>query len=220
MMKTWLLWDLDGTLTDPMEGITKSVQYSLKHFGIEVSDRKTLCRFIGPPLKDSFMEFYGFSSAQAEEAIRVYREYFSVTGLFENALYPGIPQLLRNCREAGYIHLVATSKPEVFARKILQHFQIDRNFTFIAGSRLDGTRVKKAEVIRYTLQQAGITDSSAAVMIGDRDYDVIGAREAGLSCIGVAYGYGNRKELYEAGAEAVVDSVEELENYLLGHPAL
>lgn len=215
MKKTWLLWDLDGTLTDPMEGITKSVQYALKRFGIQVHDRQTLCRFIGPPLKDSFMEFYGFSSGQAEEAIQVYREYFSTAGLFENALYPGIPQLLHNCRQVGYTHLVATSKPEVFAQKILEHFHIDQDFAFIAGSKLDGTRVKKAEVIRYALEQAGITDLSAAVMIGDRDYDVIGAREAGLSCIGVTYGYGSPEELSRAGAEAVVDSVEELQGYLL-----
>lgn len=220
MKKKWLLWDLDGTLTDPMEGITKSVQYALKRFGIQVEDRTTLCRFIGPPLKDSFMEFYGFSPEKAEEAIGIYRKYFSVTGLFENTVYPGIPSLLQRCCEAGCSHVVATSKPEVFARKILEHFHLSPFFTCIAGSELDGTRVKKAEVIHYAMERTGIVDLSRAVMIGDRDYDVIGAQEAGISCIGVSYGYGTREELIAAGAEAVADSVEELAALLLSSSPL
>lgn len=215
MQKKWLLWDLDGTLTDPMEGITKSVQYALKMFGIDVMDRTTLCRFIGPPLKDSFMNFYGFSSEKAEEAIRYYREYFSVTGLFENTVYPGIPSLLQACREAGYSHVIATSKPEIFAREILEHFHLSQEFVYIAGSELDGTRVKKAEVIRYALKQAGITDLSGVWMIGDRDYDVIGAREVGLPCIGVTYGYGTQNELVQAHADVITGSVKELEALLL-----
>lgn len=163
-----------------MEGITKSVQYALKRFDIQVDDRRTLCRFIGPPLKDSFMEFYHFSSEQAQEAIRFYREYFAVTGLFENVVYPGIPSLLRSCRQAGCSHVVATSKPEVFAQKILEHFQLADQFACIVGSEWDGTRAKKAEVIRCALERAGIADPSEAVMIGDRSYDAIARGKRGF----------------------------------------
>ncbi|MEG0216468.1 MAG: HAD hydrolase-like protein, partial [Hungatella sp.] len=158
MNKTYVLFDLDGTLTDPIIGITKSVQYALHAYGIEVEDLRELCPFIGPPLKDSFIEFYQFSETQASEAIQKYREYFAVTGLYENLEYPGIKEMLSHLRAAGKILLVATSKPELFARQILEHFQLDPYFEDIGGSNMDETRVKKADVIAYLLEKNHITD--------------------------------------------------------------
>lgn len=210
MNKDYILFDLDGTLTDPMEGITKSVQYALRAYGIEVTELKALCPFIGPPLKDSFMDLYGFTPVQALEAIKKYREYFSVTGLYQNKEYEGIKELLGQLKAEGKHLLVATSKPEVFARQILEHFHMTEYFEFIGGASLDETRVRKGDVIKYVLEKNQITETKRAIMVGDREHDVMGAREAGLDCIGVLYGYGDRKELEQAGAKYVVDTVEEL----------
>ncbi len=210
-----ILWDLDGTLTDPMLGITSAVQYALRAFSIEETDRRKLYPFIGPPLKESFMRFYGFSDVDATRAVGKYREYFSETGIFQNEVYPGIPELLKQLSLAERISMLATSKPTVFARRILSHFQLEDYFSFVAGSELDGTRTQKAEVVRYALEQAGRPVAEKAVLIGDRCYDVVGAHDVGIACIGVTYGYGSRKELEQAGADAVVDSVEELYALLL-----
>lgn len=208
--KRLLLWDLDGTLTDPKPGITRAVRHALHAFGIEETDSQKLCAFIGPPLKDSFMAYYGFSPEEADKAVTVYREYFAEKGLFENRVYSGIAPLLRSLADKGRTHVLATSKPTVFAQRILEHFDLAPSFAFIAGSNLDGTRVKKAEVIAYALEGLGTPPLASAVMIGDRHYDILGARELGLDAIGVAYGYGTRRELIEAGASAVAGTVEEL----------
>lgn len=210
-----MLFDLDGTLTDPMIGITRSVQYALRSYGIEEPDLNRLCPFIGPPLKDSFIKFYGFPEEQAREAIDRYREYFAVTGLFENKEYPGIHEMLGELKRQGAVLLVATSKPEVFARQILKHFHMDTYFDFIGGADMEETRVRKGEVIRYVLEESGITDVSRAVMIGDREHDILGARENGMDSIGVLYGYGNLEEHQEAGADAVAATVGELAEMLL-----
>ena len=214
--KKILLWDLDGTLTDPALGITNSVQYALRAFGIEEPVREKLYPFIGPPLMDSFRQFYGFSKEEAARAVTVYREYFAETGIFENCVYPGIPDLLQTLTECGRVNVLATSKPTVFARRILDHFGLTPWFTLTVGSNLDGTRAGKAQVIACALEQLGSPVTDTTVMIGDRHFDVQGAREAGLDAIGVAYGYGTRQELEDAGAAAVADTVSELRRLLLG----
>ncbi len=216
MKKTYILFDLDGTLTDPMIGITKSVQYALRFYGIEESNLNTLCPFIGPPLKDSFMKYYHFPESQAEEAIKKYREYFSVTGIFENRVYDGIEELLKELKSCGKRLLVATSKPEEFAVQILEHFGLAQYFEHICGASIDEKRVKKGDVIAYAIEMEGIEDISLAVMVGDREHDIIGAKENGMDSIGVLFGYGSRKELEEAGAHFIGESVKELTKLLIG----
>lgn len=208
--KQFILFDLDGTLTDPMVGITKSVQYALRHYGIEETDLKKLCPFIGPPLQDSFMEYYGFSEEKAAEAIGVYREYFSKTGLYENMEYSGIRDMLAGLKAAGKNLYVATSKPELFAKQILEYFRLTEYFDFIGGADMGETRVKKGDVIRYVLKENQITDLDQVMMVGDRKHDIIGAKENGLESTGVLYGYGSREELETAKADWIVDTVEAL----------
>lgn len=215
MKKEYILFDLDGTLTDPMVGITRSVQHALRAYGIEETDLNALCPFIGPPLKDSFMKYYGFSDKQAEEAIGKYREYFAVTGIFENRVYEGIETMLKNLRSSGRTLMVATSKPEKFAVKILEHFRLAPYFDWVCGASMDEKRVRKGDVIAYALETAGIKDVSKAVMVGDREHDVIGAKEHSMDCVGVLFGYGSRQELEAAGAKTVAATVEELEQVLL-----
>ena len=209
-----VLFDLDGTLTDPGEGITNSVAYALRQFGIENTDRTQLYKFIGPPLKQSFMQYYGFSDQQAEEAVAQYRVYFAPKGLFENKVYPGVPQLLAQLRAKGYKLLLATSKPEGFAVQILEHFGLLEYFDVAAGATMDGSRVAKADVIAYALQKAGVTDRTRAVMVGDRLHDVEGAKAQGLACIGVLYGYGDAAELTAAGAAHLAATPAEVLQYL------
>ena len=209
-----VLFDLDGTLTDPGEGITNSVAYALRQFGIENTDRTELYKFIGPPLKESFMKYYGFSARQAEEAVTQYRVYFAPKGMLENKVYPGVPQLLAAIRASGRRLLVATSKPEEFAVKILEHFGLLEYFDVAAGATMDGTRVAKGDVIAYALQRGGVTDRSRAVMVGDRLHDVQGAKAQGLDCIGVLYGYGDEAELIAAGAVCLAASPDEVLRYL------
>lgn len=206
----YILFDLDGTLSDSAKGITKGAYIALQHFGVEVKDYSELYRFIGPPLISSFMEFYGFNRDRAAEAVRVYREYYGKTGLFENELYPGIEKLLKNLKEKGKHLLVATSKPESYSVTILKHFGIDSYFEFIGGAAMDGSIGTKEEVIAYTLKNSNVTDLSKAVMIGDRKQDVEGARANGIDCIGVLYGYGGEKELRDAGADYIAGTVDEI----------
>ena len=208
-----VLFDLDGTLTDPGIGITNSVRYALERYGIAVADRRELYCFIGPPLRESFEKYYGFSEKQAREAVACYREYFAQTGLLENKVYDGIESLLQQLRAAGKTLLVATSKPEVFARRILEHFGLDGYFDFIAGATLDETRVRKADVIAYALDSCGVTDLAQAVMVGDREQDVLGARAMGIDCIGVLFGYGSREELEQAGARYLAETVEDIARF-------
>jgi phosphoglycolate phosphatase len=210
-----VFFDLDGTLTDPGEGITNSVIYALQHYGIDVSDRSTLYPFIGPPLTESFIKFFGFSKEQSSEAVEIYREYFSVKGLFENNPYDGIPEMLKTLSESGKTLVVASSKPEIFVRKILDHFDLTKYFLFAAGSELNHTRVDKHEVIEYAMTSCNLSDRSDIIMVGDRHHDIQGAKKSALLSVGVTYGYGSREELTEAGADYVVDSVAELSGLLL-----
>lgn len=225
-MFQYCLFDLDGTLTDPKEGITRSVQHALKYFGIEEPDLDSLEPFIGPPLKDSFMEFYGLSEEQALKAVEVYRERFAPVGVLENEIIPGTGQMLAHAREKG-IHLaVASSKPLVFVRQILRHFQIEEYFEVVVGSELDGTRGSKEEVVEEALRQLGILEmdpadkKSLCAMIGDRKFDIQGAIAHGLTGIGVSFGYAGEGELSAAGADMVADTMEQLERILLGDELL
>lgn len=211
-----LLFDLDGTLTDPKPGITKSVQYALARFNIDVPDLEVLTPFIGPPLAESFHNYYGFTPEQAQQAIAYYREYFAETGLYENAVFPGIPGLLADLRASKKRLLVATSKPTVFAERILAHFDLAHYFELIVGSELNGTRIDKAEVIAYALASLPAPAYQNAIMVGDRKHDIIGAQQNGLASIAVAYGYGSYEELQSQQPTYLVNSVTALAT-LLGH---
>ncbi|MFA9378390.1 MAG: HAD family hydrolase [Lachnotalea sp.] len=215
MNKQYILFDLDGTLTDPKIGITKSVCYALEKFGIVVDDSDSLNRFIGPPLVDSFIEFYGFDLEKANLAVEKYREYFAERGLYENYVYDGIESLLSTLKSNHKMLIVATSKPIVFAIKILEHYHLLEYFDFVAGSELDGTRVEKVDVISYAMKQCNITDNESVIMVGDRKHDIIGANKVGIESIGVLYGYGSQEEFELAGANYIVSNITELEALLL-----
>ena len=211
----YVLFDLDGTLTDPKEGITKSVAHALKYYGFLVEDLDSLCKFIGPPLKESFMKYYGLTETQGVEAVEKYREYFRPYGVYENKVYEGVDNMLSKLVTSGKKVILATSKPTVFAKVILDHFDLMKYFDVVCGSELNGTRVKKGEVVAYALEQAGVTDKAEAVMVGDREHDIMGAKENGLDSIGVLYGYGDRAEHEAAGADSIVESVTELLSLLI-----
>jgi len=211
----YILFDLDGTITDSGEGITKSVQYALKYFDILVNNLEELCKFIGPPLKESFREFYKFDEEKSNLALVKYREYYADKGIYQNSLYDGIIELLEKLKEKGKTIILATSKPEVYAKQILEYFKIDKYFTFVAGSDFEETRVRKGDVIKYALEGAGISDLSKVVMVGDREHDIIGAKENNIKSIGVLYGFGDVIELTQARAEYIVNNTNELLNILL-----
>ncbi|GFI45039.1 5'-nucleotidase [Lachnospiraceae bacterium] len=223
-MFQYCLFDLDGTLTDPREGITKCVQYALRHFGIEEPDLTKLEYLIGPPLKDSFVRYYGFSQEQSREAIRKYRERFAPVGVLENKVFPGIPELLSHLKEKKMKLAVASSKPMVFIYQILQHFDIEKYFDVIVGSELDGTRDAKEEVVEEALRQLGVLDMEArerhrlCAMVGDRKFDIQGAKAHGLTGVGVRFGFALPGELEEEGAEYIAKTVEELQDFLCRCP--
>lgn len=215
MWKT-ILFDLDGTLTDPKEGITKAVAIALNRFGIR-EEPGNLTHFIGPPLDESFPEFYGFDREQVAVATETFREYYVRQGWLENVPYPGMAELLRDLQAAGKRLLVATSKPEVTAVRVLEHFGMAQYFDRICGAPLDNQEgARKANVIRSALDWAGPGwDAGNTVMVGDRRHDVAGAHEVGLPCVGVLYGYGNRAEHEKAGAEFIVEDIPALRQLLL-----
>lgn len=209
MKYTTMLFDLDGTLTNPGLGITNSVAYALKKYGIDVKYRTELYKFIGPPLLNSFQDYYGFSEEQAAQAVEYYREYYQKTGIYENYVYEGIPELLKELKAEGITLLVATSKPEPFARLIMEHYHLADYFTYIAGATMDNkTRVKKADVIRYAMQNCEAEDKKKLVMVGDRKHDILGAKEVEIDSVGVLFGYGDREELEQAGATYIAETVE------------
>lgn len=217
-MYRYILFDLDGTLTDPKIGICTSVQYALADAGIIEENLDVLEPFIGPPLRDSFVEYYQMSDEQAGQAVKKYRERFEITGWYENEVYPGIADMLHALKMAGIRMGIASSKPTVFVEKILIHFEMKDFFDVIVGSELDGTRGKKEEVVEEALKQlipSGKKDYDKCVMIGDRRFDVEGAKAHKIDSIGVSYGYGGSEELRCAGATYIVDTVQELQNLLL-----
>ena len=204
-----VLFDLDGTLTDPAEGITNALMHAQRRLGMPVSSREELFVFIGPPLIETFMSEWGLTRAEADEALLYYREHFGTKGLFENVPYPGIGACLADLQAAGLRLFVATSKPEPLSVRILEHFDLLPYFEAVAGSTMDERRTKKGEVIAYALETYHL-DPAETIMVGDRKHDVIGARENGLPCIGVLYGYGSRAELMEAGAAALAEDLSQL----------
>lgn len=234
-MFQYVLFDLDGTLTDPKLGITTCVQYALKSFGIEENNLDKLEPFIGPPLIESFKQFYGFSKEQAMQAQEKYRERFSVTGWSENEMYPGIDIMLKILSERGVKLAVASSKPEVYVEKILVHFGIREYFTAVVGSELDGRRVNKDEVVLEALRRLEVITqkeaecylkegkvfgkglkNTACAMVGDRKFDVEGAKAMNVVSVAVSFGYAQGDELKLAEPDYIADTVEELKNILLG----
>ncbi len=215
-MKTYtnIVFDLDGTLTDPALGITNSVMYALEKYGIPVPDRSELLKFIGPPLIESFQEFYGLSRDEAKTAVAYYREYYLAKGMFENSVFPGIEDLLISLKENGKNLMVATAKVEQFAETVLKHFGIAKYFTCIAGSDLENTITYKGEIILSVLEHCEITDREHTVMIGDRMHDMLGAKYASIDSIGVLFGYGTKEELENAGADLIAESVQDLKRIL------
>lgn len=222
-MFEYILFDLDGTLTDPKEGITKSVQYALADFGIDEPDLDRLEPFIGPPLKESFMDFYGFSEADALRAVGKYRERFVVTGIFENEIYPHIPEMLERLHKGGKKLAIASSKPTELVERILVHFGIKEYFDCIVGSEMDGRRSRKEEVVEEALRRLwnGCADDEilgkrkVTAMVGDRKFDIEGAKAFGLTGVGVSFGYAQGDELERAGADYIAATVEELEGLLM-----
>jgi len=213
MINTFL-FDLDGTITDPKEGIIKSVQYAMESFGINVENPDDLVAFIGPPLRQSFKDVFSIDDASMEKAVGKFRERYLEKGIYENIMYSGIDTLLKKLFKAGKTIILATSKPIGQANTVLSHFDLDRYFTFIGGSEANGDRSLKSEVIQYALDQTNITDLSGCIMIGDRKHDIIGAKTVGMKSVGVLYGHGSYDELSEADADYIVKDINELSELL------
>ena len=209
-----ILFDLDGTIIDSSVGITNSVAYALQFYGIQ-ADRASLLKFIGPPLIQAFEEFDGFSESKAKEALSHLQEFYAKEGIFQSHLYEGVEQLLSDLSAKGKTLLLATSEPEVHANRILEHFNIRRYFACVVGSDIEGKRAQKAQVLADALQRCRVFDLSGTVMVGDREYDMLAAKKAGIHTLGVLYGFGEKKELENAGAEYLVQTVGELRNLLL-----
>lgn len=214
-MFDYIFFDLDGTLTNPAEGITNSFIHAYKYYGLEVPSYEQLCSYIGPPLIETFKVHFGFSEEKAREGVKIYREYFSSKGLFENSVYDGIVPLLENLKKAGKTLVVATSKPEIYSVKIMEHFNLSKYFLFICGSNEDETRSKKEEVIEYALEKCKISDKSKVLMIGDRMHDIVGAKKNGIKSCGVLFGYGSKEELQNAGANFIAKNMDELKKICL-----
>ncbi len=214
MRYDYALFDLDGTLTDPKEGITNSAAHALRHFGLE-ADPEDLTFFIGPPLYESFARF-DIPEDRMEEAIAKFREYFEPRGWLENVPYPGIGGTLEKLQSAGLRLILATSKPEKFALRIMERFELSKYFTLICGAPMDERKAGKAAIVARAIGEAGITDRSRALMVGDRRHDVEGARQNGLDTVGVLWGYGSKEELTAAGAKYLAGELWELEEILVG----
>jgi phosphoglycolate phosphatase len=215
-MYQYLLFDLDGTLTNPKEGITRSVQHALRHFGIEVADPDTLTPYIGPPLIPSFMEFHGLTQEQALEALQVYRQRFSTVGLFENEVLDGVPEMLRALKQNGRFVAVASSKPEPYVIRILEHFDLLQYFDEVVGASMDEKRSAKKDIIEEALRRMGKAPGDRDIlMIGDRMHDVEGAQLCGLDSLGIYTGFAPEGELENAGATYVFHTIRDMADFLL-----
>lgn len=208
-----LLFDLDGTLTDSTEGILNCLIYAIERMGFEVPEDTN--KFLGPPIRQSFAEFLGMNGEQVDEAVRIFRERYSDTGLFENRVYDGITGMLERLKSGGKRLMVATSKPQVYAVRIFERFGLAQYFEIVGGAELDGSRDYKDQVIEYVLAKAGITDRSSVLMIGDRRQDVLGAHKTGLKCMGILWGFGSVEELTQAGADYIARTPQEAADMLL-----
>lgn len=206
------IFDLDGTITDSGSGIINSIRYALEKYGLPVPEEKVLRTFIGPPLKEQFQAVCGLNEEESARMVEAYREYYTEKGIFENSVYSGVPEMLEQMKEAGVRILMATAKPEKFAKRIAEHFNFAKYFEFIGGACMDGRRTDKYEVIEYVIDQCGISEEERkrAIMIGDRSHDMIGAGKAGLHSLGILYGYGDRGELEAADAEMIAETPEEV----------
>lgn len=207
MMKSYILFDLDGTLTDSALGITNSVAFALERFGIEVTERRELFQYIGPPLTYSFSQFHHLSKQDAIIALGYYREYFEEKGLFENKLYEGVIPMLAGLQERGFHLMVATSKPEEYSIQILERLGLASYFEFLCGNTLNENRPTKESVISNIMERYPSVNGSNSIMVGDREYDILGAHKCGLKAVGVLYGYGSRDELERAGADYIASDV-------------
>ena len=215
MKKKTILFDLDGTLVNTGEGITKCVRYALKKFGIEEMDQKKLERFIGPPLVDSFQREYDFSEEDAWKARRFYHERYNNKGIFECELYSDVKETLEKLSGEEYRIAVASSKPEELCETIIKHFQIEHYFELIGGAEMDGTIGTKTEVLEHVLRRLEIKNKDEVVLIGDTRYDAIGARETGIDCIGITYGFEyDIDAMREAGTVYICDTLKEVVEYL------
>ncbi len=217
-MYKFLLFDLDGTISDSGPGITKSVQYGLEKIGIIEPDLNKLRAFIGPPLRDSFKNFYNLTDEKTEEAVKYYRERYAPTGIFETEIYNGIPELLRDLKEKGFVLCLASSKPKVFVERILKHFDIFDYFDVVMGSNLDGSLENKEDIIAECLKEFSHDERfnlSDCLMIGDRKFDIEAAHKCGIKCVGVSYGFGSLDELKEYKADYICESVDALANLLM-----
>lgn len=217
----YVLFDLDGTISDSAPGIVKSVAYALDKLGVKYESPEALRRFVGPPLREEFMKYCSFGLDEGNHAVDLYREYYTVKGIYENSMYAGVPEMLESLCEKGYTLAVATSKPEKFARSILERYfcggkkSVSEMFAFVGGSELNGDRTDKSEVIKYVMKNLG--DDAVpekCIMVGDREHDILGAMRNGMPCVGVLWGYGGREELENAGAEVIVSAPEELAEML------
>lgn len=206
----YVLFDLDGTLTDSGIGITKAVAYALKKFNIEIDDLRELFKFIGPPLEKSFAEYFNLSEKDTNLAMEYFHEYYDETGIYENFPYDGITDVLAKLRNDGIKLVIATSKPTVMADIVLKHFDLEKYFDFIATASMDRTRRSKEEVLKYAIDNLGIIDMSTAIMVGDTRFDVEGAHSFGMKCIAVSYGYGTIEELKAAGADFIAALPEDI----------
>ena len=218
-MYRYIFFDLDGTLTDSKEGVIKSARYAIEKMGWEQPSEATMLKFVGPPLVDSFMEHCGATREQAVEMVELYRERYVPIGLFEKAAAEGAAEMLKRLKEKGYKTALASSKPEVMCEKVCEHFGFTPYLDVIGGSPLHGDYTK-ADVIRDAMARLGLTaeDAGEILMVGDRKYDVLGAAECGIACVGLTlFGYAEEGELENAGAVDLVGTMEELEAYILNH---
>ena len=209
-MKKYILFDLDGTLTDPAEGIIKSIKYSLEKLEFNDYDESILTQFIGAPLAKAYGKYFGFDEEKSKLAVSLYREYFNVTGIFENYVYDGIPELLEKLHADGYTLAVATLKPTGAAKRILEHFDLAKFFTLVEGSDPNKTNEGKADIIANAISALNIEDKSVAVMTGDREHDMLGSSQNGIDSIGVLYGYGSREEVTNAGAKMIAETAADV----------
>ena len=212
----YVFFDLDGTVTESAPGIINSVVYAIKKLGVRMPSEEELLKFVGPPLSDSFVKYCGVDPSRTKEAINIFREYFAERGIFENNVYPGIPELTAKLKSLGVKQILATSKPQLFAERILTHFNLIADFDGVYGNSMDEKYTDKALLLRDIIAKEGIKgdDLKNCVMVGDRSSDISGAHKAGIRAIGVLYGYGDRPELEGAGADLIVETVRDLEKVL------